>query len=50
MLGRSSWYAHDYSYEELVEVARRVYVFFNNDHWMLGNARTMLKLLRELLV
>lgn len=57
MHGRSSWYAHDYSYEELVEVARRVselsprrvYVFFNNDHWMLGNARAMLKILRELL-
>jgi len=57
MHGRSSWYAHDYSYEELAEVARRirelsperVYVFFNNDHWMLGNARTMLKLLRKML-
>ncbi len=57
MHGRSSWYAHDYSEEELAELARRVYelsprrvyVFFNNDHWMLGNARTMLKILREML-
>jgi uncharacterized protein YecE (DUF72 family) len=57
MHGRSSWYAHDYSYEELAEVAGRVrelspgrvYVFFNNDHWMLDNARAMLRLLRELL-
>jgi uncharacterized protein YecE (DUF72 family) len=57
MHGRSSWYAHDYSYGELAEVARRirelsprrVYVFFNNDHWMLDNARTMLKLLEELI-
>ncbi|MCC6015387.1 MAG: DUF72 domain-containing protein [Desulfurococcaceae archaeon] len=57
MHGRSSWYAHDYSYEELAEIAGRVrelspgrvYVFFNNDHWMLDNARAMLRLLRELL-
>jgi len=54
--GRSAWYAHDYSAEELRELARsvlelsprKVYVFFNNDHWMLGNARAMLALLREL--
>ncbi|MCE4626002.1 MAG: DUF72 domain-containing protein [Desulfurococcales archaeon] len=55
MHGRSDWYAHDYTIEELGEVVaeikglnpRKVYVFFNNDHWMLGNARTMLKLLQE---
>ena len=53
MHGRDAWYAFDYSYEELEEVASRilalgpgkVYVFFNNDHWMLDNARTMLGLL-----
>jgi len=57
MHGRSTWYAHDYSEEELKEVARRivdlnprkVYVFFNNNHWMLGNARLMLRFLRETL-
>lgn len=56
MHGRTAWYAHDYSREELEEVARRVaalkpekiYVFFNNDHWMLDNARLMLDLLRRL--
>ncbi|RLE86881.1 MAG: DUF72 domain-containing protein [Thermoprotei archaeon] len=53
MHGRSAWYAHDYSGEELEEVAEgvlslepsKVYVFFNNDHWMLGNAREMLRIL-----
>jgi len=55
MHGRSSWYAHNYSLDELREIVRavlslkplRVYVFFNNDHWMLENARTMYKLLLE---
>ncbi|MEZ0393677.1 MAG: DUF72 domain-containing protein [Desulfurococcaceae archaeon] len=54
--GRSSWYGHEYSREELVELASRiaslepekVYAFFNNDHWMLENARTMRGLLEEL--
>jgi uncharacterized protein YecE (DUF72 family) len=53
MHGRTAWYAHEYSEEELQEVAgeilslepRRVYVFFNNDHWMLENARRMLEIL-----
>ena len=53
MHGRSSWYAHDYSLEELSGLAdtilslgpRIVYVFFNNDHWMLENARLMLDIL-----
>ncbi len=55
MHGRSSWYAHDYSLEELSELAEMilspkpkiVYVFFNNDHWMLENARLMLEILRQ---
>ncbi|MGC8582554.1 MAG: DUF72 domain-containing protein [Thermoproteus sp.] len=55
MHGRSAWYAHEYTAEELEEVAGRilslkpekVYVFFNNDHWMLENARAMLHLLRR---
>ncbi|NPA24159.1 MAG: DUF72 domain-containing protein [Crenarchaeota archaeon] len=54
--GRSDWYSHDYSREELLELAdkvmqlnpRKVYIFFNNDHWMLSNAREMLNILREL--
>lgn len=55
MHGREEWYAYDYSEEELKEIAekvielnpREVYVFFNNNHWMLGNAKLMLKILRE---
>ncbi|ABM80587.1 DUF72 domain-containing protein [Hyperthermus butylicus] len=56
MHGRVLWYAHNYTDEELLEDAkrvlalnpRRIYVFFNNDHDMLENARRMLKLLVEL--
>ena len=56
MHGRSSWYFHNYSEGELLEVAKaievhnpiKVYVFFNNDHWMLENAKTMLSILRSL--
>ncbi|MCD6592292.1 MAG: DUF72 domain-containing protein [Thaumarchaeota archaeon] len=55
MHGRTSWYAHDYSEEELAELVEemlrlkpeKIYVFFNNDHWMLENARLMLKLFKE---
>jgi len=54
MHGRTAWYAHTYSDGELEEVAGRLrslggsraYVFFNNDHAMLENARDMLKKLR----
>ncbi len=57
MHGRTAWYTHEYVLSELVEIAdavlrlrpSKIYVFFNNDHWMLENARTMLKLLREAL-
>ena len=56
MHGRTAWYAHYYSDEELEEDARaiaslgpeRAYVFFNNDHDMLENARRMLAILRRL--
>jgi uncharacterized protein YecE (DUF72 family) len=52
--GRGVWYGYDYSERELEELAKRIeglspektYVFFNNDHWMLGNARMMLRLLQ----
>lgn len=55
MHGRSSWYGHRYSREELLEVARAiargepesVYVYFNNDHDMLDNGRELLGILRE---
>ncbi|NPA98095.1 MAG: DUF72 domain-containing protein [Crenarchaeota archaeon] len=55
MHGRSYWYAHEYTEEELKEDAekivslkpRKTYVFFNNNHWMLSNARTMRKILEE---
>ncbi|MGC9072109.1 MAG: DUF72 domain-containing protein [Acidilobus sp.] len=56
MHGRTAWYAHEYSKEELDEVVRgvlglspsEVYVFFNNDHWMLENARYALERFRSL--
>ena len=55
MHGRSNWYFHNYGDAELLEIAKaieslnpiKVYVFFNNDHWMLENARTMLSILRN---
>jgi uncharacterized protein YecE (DUF72 family) len=51
--GRRSWYSHNYSDKELEEIRRKilnvkpekVYVYFNNDTHMLGNAQKMLKLL-----
>ncbi len=54
--GRITWYAYDYNKEELAEIAEaiwatgaeRIYVFFNNNHWMLENARQMRDLLREM--
>jgi uncharacterized protein YecE (DUF72 family) len=47
MHGRTEWYAHSYSDEELEEVAEKIakakpektYVFFNNDSVMLENSR-----------
>jgi len=55
--GRGEWYAYEYNEEELREIAEKVlekkpkeiYVFFNNNHWMLENARTMKKILEELI-
>jgi len=55
MHGREVWYGYNYSDEELVDIAKRVldlspsrvYVFFNNNHWMLDNARFMKKVLEE---
>jgi len=53
MHGRTAWYSHRYSGEELREVAEKIlksgaekaYVFFNNDHAMLENAREMTQIL-----
>jgi uncharacterized protein YecE (DUF72 family) len=54
--GREAWYGYEYSERELEEMAReianlkpeRVYVFFNNNHWMLSNARYMKRILETL--
>ncbi len=53
--GRTGWYSHDYSDQELQEIQTRilrnnpktVYVFFNNNHAMLQNAMRMNHLLRQ---
>ena len=55
MHGRTFWYVHYYTNEELVEVAEKIsklkadtiYVFFNNNHDMLENAQRMLRILSE---
>lgn len=55
MHGRTGWYSHDYSEEELQEVAallaesgaRKAFVFFNNNHRMLENARQIWDILVE---
>jgi uncharacterized protein YecE (DUF72 family) len=47
--GRTGWYSHDYSDQELQEIQQRiltnnphtVYIFFNNNHAMLQNAMRM---------
>jgi uncharacterized protein YecE (DUF72 family) len=56
MHGRTVWYAHLYSIEELRDVAQRIliakpekaYVFFNNNDAMLENSRKMLSILKSL--
>ena len=58
MHGKTTWYSYEYSEDEIREICmkvlqlkpKKIYVFFNNDHWMLGNARYTLKLLNELKV
>jgi uncharacterized protein YecE (DUF72 family) len=54
--GRTDWYQHDYASSELEEIAERIakakpksaYVFFNNDHSMLDNARDMKRVMSGL--
>lgn len=56
MHGRTGWYSHDYSEEELIEVAEKilraspekVYVMFNNNHAMLSNGRHMKEILEKM--
>jgi uncharacterized protein YecE (DUF72 family) len=51
--GRTGWYLHDYSREELLDIKNRIlscnpeliYLFFNNNHAMLENAKAMYNLL-----
>lgn len=54
--GHLDWYGYEYSESELRELAEktvslkpsRVFVYFNNDHYMLENARLMKKILEAL--
>ncbi|MFP3202752.1 MAG: DUF72 domain-containing protein [Sulfolobus sp.] len=54
--GRTEWYWYEYSRDELEELARKViqlnpsrlYIFFNNDLWMLENGRMMKKIIENL--
>ena len=54
--GRSEWYLYNYSLEELRELGRAIlelkpgkaYIFFNDNHYMLENARTMFGILGAL--
>ncbi len=55
--GRLVWYGYEYSEEELRSLAEEtvglrpdtIHVYFNNDHWMLENARLMKRIYGELL-
>jgi uncharacterized protein YecE (DUF72 family) len=52
--GRTDWYSHNYSNQELNEIKdriclsnfKKIYVFFNNNHAMLENAKKMYNLLK----
>lgn len=56
MHGRTAWYSHLYSDEELKEVLEKIlnakpkkaYIFFNNNHAMLINSREMLSMFDEI--
>jgi uncharacterized protein YecE (DUF72 family) len=58
MHGREDWYRHDYSRQELEEIINKIagikprcaYIFFNNDHTMLNNARLMRDLCAQKLI
>ncbi|MEM2178376.1 MAG: DUF72 domain-containing protein [Candidatus Methanomethylicaceae archaeon] len=54
MHGRVNWYFYNYEEKELKKLAKEIlklnpektYVFFNNNHWMLENAKTMFNILQ----
>ncbi|AKB36857.1 hypothetical protein MSSAC_2267 [Methanosarcina siciliae C2J] len=56
MHGREGWYSYNYTREEIEETIRKinefepekVYIYFNNNHNMLENARTALKVFFEM--
>lgn len=56
MHGRESWYSYDYSEKEIEEIAWRinefepekVYIYFNNNHNMLENAKMAFKALSNM--
>lgn len=56
MHGRENWYSHNYSSEEIEETARKIYelgrekiyIYFNNNHNMLENARKALKVFSDM--
>ncbi|MCX7917931.1 MAG: DUF72 domain-containing protein [bacterium] len=53
--GRNSWYSHNYTEEELNEIAnkikdlkpKKIFAYFNNNHNMLSNAQKFYKILKE---
>ncbi|MDD3373697.1 MAG: DUF72 domain-containing protein [Methanoculleus bourgensis] len=53
--GREDWYRHDYTDAELAGIRDRIaaisperaYIFFNNNHAMLKNARAMMRLFEQ---
>jgi len=55
--GRKEWYSYNYSEGELREIAlkvkelkpEKVYLFFNNNHNMLENARLMMRIMKEVI-
>jgi uncharacterized protein YecE (DUF72 family) len=58
MHGRTSWYSHNYAMKELNEILenvleaspKRIYVFLNNNHYMLENARAMLRIFKNIMI
>ena len=50
--GKTNWYSHNYTKKELIEIKnkvvegnpKKIYVFFNNNHAMLANAKVMYNL------
>jgi uncharacterized protein YecE (DUF72 family) len=58
MHGRTDWYRHNYTTAELREIVMRIvkakpaksYIFFNNDHNMVANARNLSEIMGDLRV